>query len=621
MDRIFEAYNGNMGAEFMHKTRERLHWICSQVWGSRVLDVGCSQGVVPVVLARMGYAVDGIDINPEAIAFANEQLAKEPADVQSKVTYTVGDFGKFVLPKDRKYDVITMSEVLEHLVRPLDFVRKAFTVLPEKGRFIVTVPFGINDDPDHRQTFYLTSIYSLLHPLFEVSAVKIFNGWIGLIGRRRAEETREPPVIPLNLMRQAEEAFFKIERPLRDGTLAVRNQRLELKAQQEKLAGDLRAAEQARFEAEARVAAAEATPLRAELADVRGQLSASEGEKQSLQTSLEVERKASSGLQDQVAMLKAMLQFITNQQKSDSSVAVQEQRLLAYSQETRELRDANGELKTQLAVSNLERTHLSERLAQVEATVSAAERKAAEAVKTIERYEAENSALRDGAAALRETIQSLGAEKAALGEALEGEKTWAAQHKAEFDAYQADSERRNSVLVAENADVRKEIADLKARLGVAEGVADKELSLHKKFSAEAYKANQQVAALTERIAALEKEQASVGERYAAEKKAHHRFSSEAYVLKQQLAAAVQETAKVSKEKRRLERAYGKLAKSKLGRLTLKYWAFKDRTKKDKPSTQVPNAKTVATSSRKPDGCDEDGWRQQRENEARFFAKG
>ena len=336
MDRIFEAYNGDIGTEFMHKTRERLHWVCSQVWGSRVLDVGCSQGVVPIILARMGYAVDGLDINPEAIAFANEQLAKEPADIQSKVTYTVADFGKFVPPQDRTYDVITMTEVLEHLVRPQDFIRKAFSILPEKGRFIVTVPFGINDDPDHRQTFYLTSIYSLIHPLFEISGVKIFGGWIGFSCRRRAAETKDPPVIPLNLMRQAEEAFFKIERPLRDGTLAVRNQRQALKAEQEKLAEDLRAAEKARLEAEARVAAADTTPLRSELADMRGQLSASEGEKQTLQTSLEVERKASAGLQDQVSMLKAMLQFATSRQQDNS----QETRLLEYSQEVRDLRTA-----------------------------------------------------------------------------------------------------------------------------------------------------------------------------------------------------------------------------------------------------------------------------------------
>lgn len=634
MDRIFEAYSGAMGAEFMHKTRERLHWICSQVWGTRVLDVGCSQGVAPVLMAKMGYSVDGIDVNGEAIAFAQEQLEKEPQDIRSRVTYATCDFARFSPPENRRYDVITMSEVLEHLVRPQDFIRKAFAILPEKGRLVITVPFGINDDPDHRQTFYLTSIYSLLHPLFEVASVKIFGAWVGLVGRRRAEEVKDAPVIPLSLMRQAEEAFFRIERPLRDGTMAVRNQRQELTRAQEKLADDLRAAEKARLEAEAKTAAADLSPVKSELAEVRGQLSASEGEVRTLQTSLEVERRMASGYQDQINVLKAMLQFITNQQKAGPSETGQEQRLLAYTQEARELRDANGELKVQLAVSNLERTHLAERLERVEATVSSAERRAAEAVETAERFEAESKALRDADAALRETIRNLDAEKVALAEGLEVEKTWAAQHKAEFDAYQAESERRNSALAAENAAAKKEIADLKSRLSAAERAADKELALHKRFSAEAYNANRQIAALNDRLAALEKELEANRERHeglekesnanrerlAAEQKACRKSSDEVLQLKRQLAVAADKAARAAADKRKAERAYNKLAKSKLGRLTLRYWAFKDRRKKPGPAAPAPGAGTKAAESGKTEGCDEDGWRQQRENESRFFAR-
>lgn len=441
MDRIYEAYNGSMGAEFMHKTRERLHWICSQVWGSRVLDVGCSQGVVPLILARMGYFVDGIDINSEAIAFANEQLAKESADVQAKVTYTAGDFGRFALPKESKYDVITMSEVLEHLVRPQDFVRKAFSILPENGRFIVTVPFGINDDPDHRQTFYLTSIYSLIHPLFEIGGVKIFNGWIGLVGRRRAEETKEPPVIPLNLIRQAEEAFFRIERPLRDGTLAVRNQRQELKDKQEKLAEDLRAAEQARLEAEAKVAAADATPLRSELADVRGQLSASEGEVQSLQTSLEVERKASAGLQDQVSMLKAMLQFATSRQQDST----QETRLLEYSQEVRDLRNALDQKRDEAIRRAEEFGRLSGRVEHLELSnkqlaaecesekrnVAVLESAVAAARKTAASEQAQRQKLSEDVSEAGSRLATQTARIEELEAELARRRTWTEQHKRE----------------------------------------------------------------------------------------------------------------------------------------------------------------------------------------------
>ena len=391
MDRIFDAYNGTMGAEFMHKTRERLHWICSQVWGSRVLDVGCSQGVVPIILARMGYAVDGIDINPEAIAFANEQLAMEPADIQSKVTYTVADFGKFVPSKDRTYDVITMSEVLEHLVRPQDFIRKAFSILPEKGRLIVTVPFGINDDPDHRQTFYLTSIYSLIHPLFEIGGVKIFGGWIGLSCRRRAAETKDPPVIPLTLMRQAEEAFFKIERPLRDGTLAVRNQRQALKAEQEKLAEDLRAAEKARLEAEARVAAAEATRLLEYSQEVRD-----------LRTALDRKRDEIAERAEQVGRLNGRVEYFEEANK----------RLLAE----RDKFQSDCE-SSKARVLALESKHMAES--------KALQKSQTEVVDLGDRVKIQEKQVRERDGRIKE-----------LEELLAGERSWTEQHKRECIAVQ-----------------------------------------------------------------------------------------------------------------------------------------------------------------------------------------
>ena len=581
MDRIFEAYNGTMGAEFMHKTRERLHWICSQVWGSRVLDVGCSQGVVPLILARMGYAVDGLDINPEAIAFANEQLAKEPQDIQSKVTYAAADFGKFVLPKDRTYDVITMSEILEHLVRPQDFIRRAFLILPEKGRLIVTVPFGINDDPDHRQTFYLTSIYSLLHPFFEIASVKIFSGWIGLVGRRRAEETKEPPVIPLNLMRQAEEAFFKIERPLRDGTLAVRSQRQALKAEQDKLAENLRVAEQARLEAEARVAAADATPLRSELADVRGQLSASEGEKQALLTSLEVERKASAGLQDQVNMLKAMLQFATSRPQDNT----QETRLLEYSQEVRDLRSALDQKRDE-AIARAEQLGrqagrieaLEAELAGVRTVKSALETKLRETEKLAEPL----AQARDELALEKETL---------MARLAELESAHAEDQKA-IDRIASERTRIDQELMLS----RQELSE--SRSGLKSLRAQKDASDCAVRSAE-----QRVESLTADISGL-RDRASAAEKKVAEaagclsglekrltesensclleKRAHQRFSSESYERGKELQRVRADWLKLQKICRRLdesralaEAAYEKLAKSKLGRLTIRYWKLKD----------------------------------------------
>ena len=64
-DRVAEAYYGLMGQQFMRDTQARIHWICRQIQGKSVLDVGCSQGIVPILLAREGLKAIGIDSSPQ----------------------------------------------------------------------------------------------------------------------------------------------------------------------------------------------------------------------------------------------------------------------------------------------------------------------------------------------------------------------------------------------------------------------------------------------------------------------------------------------------------------------------------------------------------------------------
>ena len=754
MDRIFEAYNGEGGfsREFARKSRERIHWTCSQVWGRKVLDVGCSQGIGPILLGRMGYEVMGIDINPEAIAYAKKELAKETEEVRRKVQFSCVNFLQFKNDDWTQVDAIVMGEVLEHLVRPADFIAKAFQLMKPAGRLVVTVPFGINDDPDHRQTFYLTNIYTLLHPFFDIVGVKFLGAWVGFITRRREEKTSEQPQIPLSLFRQAEEAFYNLERPLRDNLLTAQAA--------VKRANEATVAAKATVGAEVDVVETKVTELK---------------------TELEVERGTSRGYQEQIAVLKAMLQFVSSQQKPAEQNPVDEQKLLAYSQETRELRDdnaalrdRNGELKMQLAVSEVEKSHLKERLESVGSTISATEKKAAEALEMAEMYEAENAEVRDKEASLVKTIETLSAEKqelelekeelvernatlevqreesqsavvriaeertrldqalaqtriklaesqdeavtlrtelaaaqsasgdacataaalerdisriketnaalklelqqsrnhlekqsvalaelnaenkslktslaqtkaiadevAGLRAALDDEKSWATQHKAEFDSYRDRVATEMATLSADSTTDKNRIAELEAALSAAEKTAAKELALHKKFSAQAYEANKQntlfasqlersreeIVDLKTKLAAAEKELLEKShflqtceERCSAELKAHKRFSAEACLLRRQVATMKGEMVHMQKVKQALERKYEKLAKSKLGRLTLKYWAFKDG-KRSKP---VDTKKAVSGEpvSAVP-VSDDAAWTKQRENEERFFRK-
>ncbi|MEE1904417.1 glycosyltransferase [Pseudomonas inefficax] len=223
-DRVMEAYYGKLGDQFMRETQSRIHWICAQVKGRRILDVGCSQGIVPLLLAREGCLVTGVDTSPQAIEEAKGYLSAEPAHIQQNVTYINSDF----LALDTlevEPDTVVISEVLEHLVRPELFVEKAYDLLKQGGRLVITVPFGVNDFIDHKHTFYLMEPFRLLAEHLQIIDVKMLGKWLGIVAVK--SETHKPGAIDsltIDRVRDLEKAFETIERTLREslGTIGKR---------------------------------------------------------------------------------------------------------------------------------------------------------------------------------------------------------------------------------------------------------------------------------------------------------------------------------------------------------------------------------------------------------------
>ena len=91
-NRVAEMYVGSFGSvDSQVHERERVHWVCSQVRGERVLEVGCSQGIVALLLAREGFDVVGVDVAPEELEFAEglrpgEAQAVQKAEKRSGLT-------------------------------------------------------------------------------------------------------------------------------------------------------------------------------------------------------------------------------------------------------------------------------------------------------------------------------------------------------------------------------------------------------------------------------------------------------------------------------------------------------------------------------------------------------
>jgi ubiquinone biosynthesis O-methyltransferase len=104
----------------------------------RVLDVGCGNGSeLALPLARLGFEVTGIDIHGPSIEHAR-QLG---VDV-TNLSYVCGRVEELTSPP---YDVVILSEVLEHLREPRLLLSAALEHLNKNGLIIVTVPNGYGE--------------------------------------------------------------------------------------------------------------------------------------------------------------------------------------------------------------------------------------------------------------------------------------------------------------------------------------------------------------------------------------------------------------------------------------------------------------------------------------------
>ena len=94
-----------------------------------VLDVGCGTGILVDTLNRSGYIADGIDSSVEAIKFAKSN---------KKGNFYLSSLERF--NGKHKYDLITATQLIEHLRRPENFLTTIKKVLKAGGYLYIETP-------------------------------------------------------------------------------------------------------------------------------------------------------------------------------------------------------------------------------------------------------------------------------------------------------------------------------------------------------------------------------------------------------------------------------------------------------------------------------------------------
>lgn len=94
----------------------------------RLLDVGAGQAVLLEEAARLGFVVEGIDH-----CAANADAARARG-------FAVAHAAAEALAIENRFDVVTMLDIVEHLLDPVDVLRRACRALRPGGELVVYTP-------------------------------------------------------------------------------------------------------------------------------------------------------------------------------------------------------------------------------------------------------------------------------------------------------------------------------------------------------------------------------------------------------------------------------------------------------------------------------------------------
>ncbi len=112
-----------------------------------ILDVGCGNGLFFDRLGEFGTA-SGVEID--------ETIVDDEGPHRSMIH--VGPFDRSFAP-DRRFSIILMLDVLEHLDEPAESLHRAVELLPDNGLILITVPaflalWTAHDDFNEHRTRY-----------------------------------------------------------------------------------------------------------------------------------------------------------------------------------------------------------------------------------------------------------------------------------------------------------------------------------------------------------------------------------------------------------------------------------------------------------------------------------
>lgn len=111
-----------------------------------ILDVGCAQGTLALLLGEYGYKVYAVDIREPFLEYAKSRYE------YGEVEFVCGNILETEF--DDKFDLIFANQVIEHLVNPVPLLKRLRHFLTPGGHLVMTTPnhsYLKNKLPSHRE--------------------------------------------------------------------------------------------------------------------------------------------------------------------------------------------------------------------------------------------------------------------------------------------------------------------------------------------------------------------------------------------------------------------------------------------------------------------------------------
>lgn len=139
-DLLEASKKGKIFERIFHKNRVKMWLNIIDYKNKKILDIGCNTGILLIPLLKKKHNVIGVDNDYKVIETAKKNLMQEKL---SPNRARIAD-AKNLPFKNNSFDIVILSDILEHVSDPEKVAKESIRVLKSKGLIISTVPYHLN---------------------------------------------------------------------------------------------------------------------------------------------------------------------------------------------------------------------------------------------------------------------------------------------------------------------------------------------------------------------------------------------------------------------------------------------------------------------------------------------